>query len=370
MKITLIARHYPPEISGGARRSYLMARTLREKGHSVRVVTPFPPQHKDDVQIGSISHKVSSVTQDRSAITSFKTAIVRASRYPDPDNVWAKQIISELTPDQSDWLITTSPSESVHLAGAALKAKWGDARWLAEFRDTWTHHPHRREAGRWPRRAIEQSIARKALKHADAVSAVSDAVMSEIINYLPRTGIPQHIEGHFSDTPPPAHTFPDELFNIVHSGGFSLSDHRRRLAPVLSKLSVIAKDRPDIRLHILGQLSEEEYQLCEANTWINVFTPQPLEVSRAMQAGADALLLVTPPDSHALPGKFAEYAMVGRPIITMGGGSWRKLLPKGYATYTVDDLRTLKNGTITPICDELSVESAADRLIKFLESVV
>ena len=41
MNILYITRHYPPEISGGARRPYLYVKALRELGNKVTVVTPF-----------------------------------------------------------------------------------------------------------------------------------------------------------------------------------------------------------------------------------------------------------------------------------------------------------------------------------------
>jgi hypothetical protein len=136
----------------------------------------------------------------------------------------------------------------------------------------------------------------------------------------------------------------------------------------LEALSPVVAARPHIRLHILGRLTAEEQILCEQIDWIIPHSPQPLNISRAMQAGANALLLATPPDSHALPGKFAEYAMTGRPVIAIGGGSWRSLLPGGYTLCEPRDLLTLKKDSSVPICEELSVDAAADRLIQLLES--
>ena len=365
MKIVIIARHYPPEVSGGARRPSLYAAALRGRGHHVRVVSPFAPQHPDDLQVvGPPLPQGDAPARARP----LRTALARGLRYPDAENGWANRVAARLSrEDAPDWLITTSPPESVHMCGTALKTIWADTLWLAEFRDTWTVRPHRKEAGRFPRRHIERWMARRILARADAIAAVSPFVMDEVAAYA-HPDTPRHIEGHFSDLPPEPHDF-GEGFHLLHSGGFRLSDPKRSLRALLTELDPLARSRPDLRLHITGRLASDEKGFAAARPWVTAHGPVSLDASRAMQAGADALLLATPPDSHALPGKFAEYALAGRPMVATGGGSWRKLLPDGITLLDIDTLETLEAGTTIPPLTALSATEAAQRLETFLLAV-
>ena len=361
MEFVLIARHYPPEASGGARRPYLTARGLREAGHTVRVVTPFAAQHPDDIEVPGPPPAGRPGFQ----ANSLKTWLVRWRYWPDPEIAWARAVSERLrTLAAPDWLITTSPPESTHSAGAALKAHWQDTRWMAEFRDTWTVAPHRREAATWPRRPLERRLARRILRHADLVSAVSPFVLDEVKHYAPRAV--HHIEGHFADPPPSAFAFPPDTFDLVHSGGFALSDHRRHLGPVLARLDPIAQARPQLRLHIAGWLDEAETALAAARPWVVPHGLVDLATSRAMQAGADALLLATPPDSHALPGKFAEYAQATSPIVAVGDGDWRNLLPGDLGLLPLEALTRLEAGTSRPPLASLSHTAATARLLAIL----
>lgn len=362
MNILLVARHYPPEVSGGARRPFLTATAMRARGHSVCVITPFTPQHSDDVQVPGPD----LAGRPGFRATSLLTWLVRWRYFPDPEIVWARKVIGYLRRlPAPDILITTSPPESTHMVGMAMKDLHPETKWLAEFRDTWTVQPHRREAARWPRRPMERWLARRILARADGISAVSAFVMEEVGRY---TSAPQHIEGHFADAPKAEHSFGDG-FHLLHSGGFALSDHRRSLSALFADLDPIADARADLRLHITGWLDDSELDLCELRPWTTLHGQVDLATSRAMQAGADALLLVTPPDSHALPGKYAEYSQTGRPVIAVGGGGWRGLLPSGAEVHDPDALRNLPPGSRASPLKTLSSDAAAGRLESFLSQM-
>ena len=40
MRLVFVARHFPPAVSGGSRRPYLLARELLARGHAVCVIAP------------------------------------------------------------------------------------------------------------------------------------------------------------------------------------------------------------------------------------------------------------------------------------------------------------------------------------------
>ncbi|MFB9373822.1 glycosyltransferase [Algimonas porphyrae] len=384
-----MARHYPPEASGGARRPYLFTQALRDAGHRVTIVSPFRQAHPDHIVV---PHLVSSdydrdkgepSAEEPQPDPTEQSPLRNIARnwllWPEPEIRWARRVARHLEshPIRADWLMTTSPPESLHIVGPRIKAALG-CRWLAEFRDTWTVNPHRAVLARSGlRRSIERTMAQRCLRTVDALTAVSEAVLSEIRAYAP-DGTPEHIIDHFSDPPPAPKDLPKSDLNIVHSGGFTLSDRRRKLDTLLTRLDHLSARRTGcpLHLHIAGQLSLEEKTLLarreEANeppTKVTAYGALPLAEARALQAGADALLLLTPEDSHALPGKFAEYRQTRLPILYQGGGDWLSLIDAPDALQPLDlALLSIRKGDRVPEdCPPgLNAAAAAQSLTDFL----
>ena len=383
MHILLIARHYPPEISGGARRPSLYVKALIELGHKVTLVTPFKQaseQTYDSITISNSAIDRGRLQQDSLATgtplpTNFLTPLrnkIRPWRYwPDENRPWADDVIRTLKDYHidADWIMTTSPCESVHLVGSALSKTTG-LPWLVEFRDTWVEMPHRKVIANSKLRAsLERRLARKILQNATALTAVSEVVLSEIRNYAPKN-TPEIIISHFSDLPPEPYEFETDKLNLVHTGGFTLSDRRRLLAPLLNVLDKISNTRPELVLHIAGPLTQEEKtQISTAMTQVKWHGLVSLPTAKSLQCGADGLLIYTPPDSHALPGKYAEYAAAGRPIFYMGGGDWLDLVETPQVLRPIDDLKYLQKNEPIEIISALTHIDAAKQLISFLEEM-
>ena len=328
LHIVIVARHHNEPGSGGARRPGLLAKALRERGHTVRVVSPHRGNHSDDIFIPHpATHTGKSVptVQASSIRERIKAPIRKLLLWPEPDIRWAKRVVAEL-PDQVervDIILTTSPPESVHYVGYALARELG-AQWHADFRDTWTLRPHRQNV-RGLRAVAERALARYWLRHVDRAFVVDSLIKADVGRALPPDTTVRVI-GHFSEPfEGTALKLPEDMFNLVHAGGFSLSDHRRRLAPLVYKLRGA---RSDLCLHVAGRLTDEErLQLSQAPFETRYHGLLDLEESRALQAGADALLLYTPNPSDALPGKVAEYVASGRPIVLIGDPQLRNRLP-------------------------------------------
>lgn len=378
MHILLITRHYPPEISGGARRPSLYATAWRKLGHKVTVVTPF-----DNGNPGNIVVSSPAIRRGATALRSYQggdpaksqamKAFIRQWLYwPDENINWAKDVLNNLRRIELDvdWIFTTSPPESVHIVGAKL-SKELRVPWIAEFRDTWIVHPHRKILEKSAFRArIESRMATNILKSANAITAVSEFVIDEARSFV-RKGTPECIIPHFSDRPICSHDFDGDYINFVHTGGFTLSDRRRKIKPLLKKFEDAAKIRPEIKLHIAGPLTSDEINSV-VNTIANVewHGSVSLNISRAMQLGADGLILYTPENSHALPGKYAEYIMAEKPILYMGGGDWLQLVdnPSSLQPITPGLLNVKKNETFKLAVHPTNMD-AAQTLINFLYSV-
>lgn len=380
MHILLITRHYPPEISGGARRPSLYVDGLRKLGHRVTIVSPFRLDDPESICVPNKAIEKGMAALNESAMgtkyTGFTTQLKAKIRmwlyWPDDNIKWVRDVIKCIKREnvRPDWIMTTSPPESIHIAGQKL-SQYISVPWVAELRDTWLEEPHRAILSESIiRKFVERRIALNVLGVANAIICVSDAVMLEARSYV-EPGLPECVIGHFSDTPPEPYKFDDTKLNLIHTGGFTLSDRRRKLATLIKKLETYADNRQNLVLHIAGPLSADEVATIKSTTvsveWHGLVS---LSKAKAMQAGADALLLCTPQNSHALPGKYAEYARTGKPIFYIGGGNWLNLvddqcnlipLEQGFSQVTKGSMIATPYG-MTHI-------EAAEKLVKFLAKV-
>lgn len=380
MHILLITRHYPPEKSGGARRPYLYTKAFRELGHKVTLVTPFELKDKDSITVKNVAidrglealQDLDSPNSNQTLLSKLKNMLRVWAYWPDDNIKWTKDVIKTVKTKniKPDWILTSSPPESIHIAGAKLSRHMG-IPWIAEMRDTWIKAPHRKILETSKIRAkLESYIAKNTLRNVKAITAVSEIVMSEARIYVkPKT--PECIISHFSDPPPEPHEFDSSKINLVHTGGFTLSDRRRNLKPLLKILDEGHTQRSNLIFHIAGPLSEEERALIKtAQIMVEWHGSVSLEKARSLQAGSDGLILHTPNESHALPGKYAEYALAKKPILYLGGGPWLKLVedssllkPLETAIFSIGkNEHIIAKKALTHI-------QAADTLIRFLESV-
>ena len=379
MHILLIARHYPPEISGGARRPSLYTQALRKLGHRVTLVTPFQLDDPDSLVVensainrGRVTLQTSQNKGSENILSRMKDHLRIWAYWPDDNITWVKDVIKAVKHQnlKPDWIMTTSPPESIHIAGAKL-SKYMKVPWIAEMRDTWVEVPHRKilEESK-VRSGIERRIAKKNLSSANAITSVSEIVMNEARKYT-KIATPECIISHFSNQPPTPYNFDTSKINLVHTGGFTLSDRRRQLSPLLEILDKAHAQRPNLVFHIAGPLSDEEKILIKdakiTAKWHGLVN---LQKARALQAGADGLILYTPKNSHALPGKYAEYALAQKPILYLGGGQWLRLVEDSSVLRPLESaLFTIKKNETTIATGALTHIQAAKRLIAFLESI-
>jgi len=375
MKITLIALHYGEEGSGGARRSYLWAKGLRRAGHEVHVVSPYVTgDHTYDICVPFEARGPDMHLAPTASPSFFEQYVKRHLRvwlrWPDPEISWHRNIVDivETKVESCDWLITSSPPESAHRIGAPL-AKKLNARWCVELRDSWIENSHRHYV-RGLRRLIEGYLAKKWLKSSDAITSVNDQILEEARKFAPKAKALTigHFSEPFSEVP---HHLPLDTFNLVHAGGFSRSDRRRSLAVLLDALGPICLQRPNLHLHLMGPLSFEETELlARTDVKVTYHGWVPLSQSRAIQAGADALLLYTPlSGSQALPGKYAEYCNIGKPIFYFGAKDLRKMAHREDEFLEISDLRTYPKGQSALPETSLTVEKATESLLALLSSV-
>jgi len=337
LRILLIVRHFPPEVSGGARRPFALATMLRELGHSVDLAGPIG---LDDHQAITVKHPTfpsrPDVAQPAKSVQ-IDPPLAKLARWariwlllPDPEIRFAVRLMRAIKRSAKggatwDWIITTSPPESLHLMGALLKRALG-CNWLVEARDNWIEPPQRAvlKASQM-RRWIETFIARKSLRSADALVAVDSTVMNEYAPFC-SPAVRKEIIGHFAlPFDGEIEILPSQTFNIVHTGSFSLSNPLSQFTPLLESFESAAARVPVLRLWLAGNLSEDETASIARSAHrdkIICLGAVSAHRARALQLGADALALVSGTESTAVPGKVSEYALAGRPILLAAIGPW------------------------------------------------
>src|SRR5205807_5665156 len=142
--------------------------------------------------------------------------------------------------EQIDVVLTTSPPNSVHLIGAAVKRATG-ARWVADLRDSIGAHPHRR-AERAVVRAkekVSEQVARLVARQADAIVAASEGIAEEARGLDPKGAVVPILNGADFDDFAGLEYRPGDRFRITHTGSFF---GKRDPRPFLT---AFAEARPD-----------------------------------------------------------------------------------------------------------------------------
>ena len=327
-RFLILTRNFPPVVSGGARRPFLIAKGLEALGASVRVVAPQLPKGIEGVQV---PHSAPVEDGDGRFLSDKKTPLrdfVRAHfLLPDPDIRWSLKVsrhTNELDDFNPDVVLSTSPPESIHIAGGKL-ARQFNAKWIADFRDHWLETPLMSQRQNLARRNIERIMARHILSKVDVLTAPSEAMLQEALAYAPharRLLLPQPAPTPSNDNPGTLAKDNIGTVVILHTGSFSLSHGPRAIEPVLEFFQTAHKTDPRLELHLAGRLTENEARAAAMVSGVTINGVISMEEAWAAQRQADILLLVAAPGTNITPGKLSEYEVSGKPIVALGGSTW------------------------------------------------
>ena len=218
-----------------------------------------------------------------------------------------------------DVVVTTSPPNSIHLVGAAVKRLTG-VRWAADLRDSIAAHPHRRTdslAVRTKERtaaAIAQLVARRA----DAIVAASAAIAEEARSLEPRGPVSTIPNGcDFDDFAGLAYRR-GERFTITHAGSFFGRRSPRAF------LQALADSGLDAVARFVGDFRPSDREWAEGLGLGDRLELVPYGSHRRaleLQRSSDALLLLIPDADGrgrgVLSGKVFEYVAAERPILAV-----------------------------------------------------
>ena len=220
--------------------------------------------------------------------------------------------------EQIDVVVTTSPPNSVHLVGAAVKRATG-AKWVADLRDSLVAHPHRRAESLAVRakEKVDEGVARLVARSADAITCVSDAIAEEARGFAPaRQGRRRSRTAATSTTSPGSTTRPAQRFRITHTGSFFGKRDPRPFLTALdeSGLDVVARFLGDFR-------SADREWAAERGLGdrLELIPYAPRQTALELQRDSEALLLLIPDaggrGKGVLSGKVFEYLAAERPIL-------------------------------------------------------
>lgn len=339
MKVLLVSFYFPPAGGGGVQRPLKLAQYLPALGIETHVLAPDDPQwiHRDEAlrvptqawvhrarYLGPVGRKPAEELHGKEGLARLATQtrlLGRRALVPDENVSWNLTAIPAairlVRKHQIDVVITTSPPNSIHLVGAAVKRATG-AHWVADLRDSVVAHAHRRSESRAVRakEKVDLGVAKLVAHSADAVVCVSDFIADEVRTLEPRGRVLTIANGSDFDDFDGLEYTPGPRMRITHAGSFFGKRDPRPFLQALhdSKLDIVAR--------FLGDFRSSDREWAEGlglGDRLELIPYAPRSASLALQRDSDALLLLIPDaggrGKGVLSGKVFEYLAAGRPIL-------------------------------------------------------
>ena len=392
MNLLLVAYFYPPCRDTGAHRPAAMAKWLRRLGHRVTVLTTSaygaadPPAEEDGVVRTADLQRVRARLHGHDRVD----ALFDSDTYTGRPHALSKVIVPE--PLVAAWapfarsralrlnrrrrfdcVITSSPPESVHAVGSALRRR--GVPWVVDLRDAWTFEPIRPRFPTSMQRRLDEGLERRWLRSADAVVCVSRPAADDLNKRLgigarlvpngwdPDVARPDEA-GHGAD----GILDPDRV-SLVYTGRFG--SYGRDPAPLVRALAELARtDREAasrLELVVAGPLTGAEAELMRTDVSparIVVAGSLTRERAIALQGAADALLLLASPRrTQLLNFKLFEYLAAGRPILALAAGTeaGRVVEELGGDGVPADEVAPIVQALRRVVAGELRAPSASAR---------
>jgi glycosyltransferase involved in cell wall biosynthesis len=341
---------------------------------------------------------------EKHGITTRRTRIFASlSKYvflPDIQIMWAPfALIKALSICRSEKvaaIYTTSPPESAHLVGLALKKLTG-LPWVADFRDVWERSFWRQRlpvVHRWINRKLEDFV----LSAADGLVLNTwpalDRIKKMIRLDIPVAVIPNGFD--LSDFTGKGIDRRDDRFIIVHFGNFGAG---LDAASILRAFASAGENNSDFAekavLYLLGVgVSDDAAEVRRLGLEGKVVFAGYLAHREGLRfcKAADLLLLVMGPsfEEERVPGKLYEYMGAGKPVLAAApegeaarlvravyGESWvvGPADVPGIAGRFVEEFERRRRGIAPPVPDPVLISGferrkLTSRLAEFLDKVI
>ncbi len=341
MKVLLVTLYFPPAGGGGVQRPLKLATHLPSFGIETHVLAPDDPKwvHRDeDVQPPTQAwvHRAHYVgpsgkrpadelhgTEGLERLATHARLFGRRLLVPDENVSWnltaipaAARIVRR---EKIDAVITTSPPNSIHLVGAAVKRLTG-VPWVADLRDSIAAHPHRRTESLAVRakETTQAGVAKLVACSADAIVAAADAIADEARSLEPKAEVTTIPNGCDFDDFTGLYYERGERFTITHAGSFF---GKRSPRPFLEAL---AASGLDLTARFVGDFRPADLEFADSLGLGDRLELVPFTSHRhalELQRSSDALLLLIPEaggrGKGVLSGKVFEYLAAQRPILAV-----------------------------------------------------
>jgi glycosyltransferase involved in cell wall biosynthesis len=369
-RILLVSYFYPPGRDTGVLRPAAMAKWLRRLGHEVVVLTTsaYGNEPGDEAE-GVVRTADAQRWRARLHGADRVDALFDADTYSGRPHPLSKVLVPEALVAawapfarsralrlqrhrRFDCVITTSPPESAHAVGIALRRR--GVPWVADIRDAWTFESLRPEYPTAAQRRLDGWLERRWLGAADEVVCVSQPAAEDLRRrglaeplLIPNGWDPESVSG----SPEPGSTglLDPARVSLVYTGRFGSAG--RDPGPLVEALGELARAQPEaaakLELVIAGPLTDAEAELFAADVAparIVCAGSLPRERALALQREAEALLLLAQPiRSQLLNIKLFEYLAAQRPILALAGDTeaGRVVGELGGETVRADDVAAI-----------------------------
>jgi glycosyltransferase involved in cell wall biosynthesis len=340
VKVLLVTMYFPPAGGGGVQRPLKFATHLPAHGIETHVLAPDDPKwlyadpepapptqawiHRARY-LGPRARRLADELHGRSGLDRVSRQARSLSRrvlVPDENVAWNLTAIPAamriVRSEGIDVVLTTSPPNSVHLIGAAVKRTTG-VRWVADLRDSIASHPHRRveRAAVRAKEKVSASVARLVARQADVIIAASDAIADEARALEPAGRVATILNGADFDDFAGLEYRRGDRFRITHTGSFF---GKRDPRPFLAAVGESGLD--DVVARFVGDFRVSDREWAEAyglGPRLDLHPHVPRRQALALQRDSDALLLLIPDAGGrgrgVLSGKVFEYLAAERPIL-------------------------------------------------------
>jgi glycosyltransferase involved in cell wall biosynthesis len=340
VKLLLVTMYFPPAGGGGVQRPLKFATHLPAHGIETHVLAPHDPKwlHSDPElapptqawihrarYFGPRARKLADDLHGRRGLDRLSVqgrSLARRVLVPDENVSWNLTAIPAALriarSEGIDVVLTTSPPNSVHLIGAAVKRATG-VRWVADLRDSIATHPHRRveRAAVRAKEKVSESVARLVARRADVIVAASEAIADEARLLDPSGVVTTILNGADFDDFAGLEYRRGDRFRITHTGSFF---GKRDPRPFLRALAESGLD--DVKARFVGDFRASDREWAESlvlGDRLELHPYVPRKESLALQRDSDALLLLIPDadgrGKGVLSGKVFEYLAAERPIL-------------------------------------------------------
>jgi glycosyltransferase involved in cell wall biosynthesis len=340
MKLLLVTMYFPPSGGGGVQRPLKFASQLPALGIETHVLAPDDSKwvHSDAElalptqawvhrarYVGPGGRRIADEQHGRSGMD---LAVHRASTIgrrlllPDENVTWNATAIPAavrvVRAEGIDVVVTTSPPNSVHLIGAAVKRLTG-VKWVADVRDSMVRNadrPVETLAARAKERT-QETVGRLIARYADESIAVSDFIAEELRSLGARGEVSVISNGADFDDFAGLEYQPNGRFRVTHAGAmFGKRDPR----PFLTAFA--RADLTDSVARFVGDFREADREWAEGlglGERLELHPYVPRRRSLELQRDSEVNLLLMPEvpgrGSGVIAAKVFEYLAAERPII-------------------------------------------------------